>query len=178
MSLLRACFAAGALALSAMAACNYTEGECYPRGQVPGDIGSGAGGDVILPSGAGGLGDAPPEPQNADDPPTPDCNIATQSPCYEKCLADYEEAAANCTKITSVQERQQCNDNAYSAYKNCRESCQEKANQECDDKYQNCIDNGASSCQEREGGKTLCQRCWERCNAGDAPSAKCQECKF
>jgi hypothetical protein len=49
---------------------------------------------------------------------------------------------------------------------------------ECDDKYQDCVNNGPTSCLEREGGKTLCQRCWERCNAGDSASSKYRNCKF
>jgi hypothetical protein len=49
---------------------------------------------------------------------------------------------------------------------------------DCDDKYQDCISNGPASCLKEEGGKTLCQRCWERCNAGDSPSARCRKCKF
>lgn len=49
---------------------------------------------------------------------------------------------------------------------------------ECDDKYQDCIDSGPKSCLKQRGGKTLCQRCWERCNAGDSPSAECRQCRF
>lgn len=42
-----------------VAACNYTVGECYPRGEADGsaEVGVGAG---VGPSGAGGYGDMPP----------------------------------------------------------------------------------------------------------------------
>lgn len=59
-------------------ACNYTEGECYPRGQGGGN--AGVGGSIIVPDGAGGFGDVPPEPQGATDTP-PDCNIVPESAC-------------------------------------------------------------------------------------------------
>lgn len=45
------------------AACNYTVGECYPRGQGDGDTGAGAG--VVTSGAGGGSGDTPPkEPQD------------------------------------------------------------------------------------------------------------------
>jgi hypothetical protein len=47
--------------LSSATACNYTVGECYPRGQSDGS--AGVGGGVLLPSGVGGYGDTPPQPQ-------------------------------------------------------------------------------------------------------------------
>jgi len=51
------------------AACNRTEGECYPRGEggAAGPGGPGAGGGPIVPGGPGGNGDVPPEPQGAGD---------------------------------------------------------------------------------------------------------------
>jgi RHS repeat-associated protein len=49
---------------------------------------------------------------------------------------------------------------------------------DCDDKYRACINHGPTECQRVEAGKTQCQRCWERCNAGDAPSRKCRKCGF
>jgi hypothetical protein len=49
---------------------------------------------------------------------------------------------------------------------------------ECDDKYQDCIDRAPSSCLRKSGGKTKCQQCWERCNAGDSPSDECRKCLF
>lgn len=63
--------------LAAAAACNYTDGQCYPRGEVPGG-GAGGQGGVIVPGGPGGFGDVPPDPQDADDPP-PDCDMPDET---------------------------------------------------------------------------------------------------
>jgi hypothetical protein len=49
---------------------------------------------------------------------------------------------------------------------------------DCDRKYQDCINNAPTSCLKRSGGKTQCQRCWERCEAGDPPSGACRNCRF
>lgn len=71
---------AAGLAVAAMldiAACNYTEGECYPREDIEGTGSDGAGGGPILP-GWGGYGDAPPEPQDATEPPPLNCNKTEQ----------------------------------------------------------------------------------------------------
>ena len=65
------------IAIPSIAACNYTVGDCYPRGQGEGNAGVGGGG-VILPSGAGGLGDAPPEPGGASGSLA--CNASEESP--------------------------------------------------------------------------------------------------
>jgi hypothetical protein len=106
------------------------------------------------------------------------CNIATQSPCEEKCQADYEDAALECGKIEDAAQRKTCQDNAYATYKECRTSCASISTPACDDKYQACMDNGPSSCRAVSGGKTVCNRCWERCNAGDSPSSACKKCMF
>ncbi len=161
------------LACGFVAACNYDTGECYLRD----GRGAGAGGGIVTP-GSGGFGDVPPEPQGAEDPTPPECKIATQSPCYEKCQADYEAAATACTKIVDAAQKRSCDEGAYAAYKSCRGTCQQTANTDCDDKYQDCVDNGPTKCLKKSAGKTVCYRCWERCNAGDGPSAGCRDCKF
>jgi hypothetical protein len=60
-----------AIILMGITACNYTVGECWPRGEG-GGTGSesvAAGGGIIIPTGVGGFGDAPPkQPQDATDP--------------------------------------------------------------------------------------------------------------
>jgi hypothetical protein len=67
----------GVITLGGFTACNYTVGECYPRGEADGaaDVGVGVG-----PSGAGGYGDMPPggggTGANA-------CNAAPDSPSGE-----------------------------------------------------------------------------------------------
>jgi hypothetical protein len=38
--------------------------------------------------------------------------------------------------------------------------------------------NGPKSCLAEEAGKSVCNRCLERCNAGDSPSSKCRKCLF
>jgi hypothetical protein len=69
-----------ALAAPCFAACNYTDGACWPVGQTDGNAGVGTG--VVVPSGAGGsLGDAPSQgtsgaacnstPSNGDTDTTP-----------------------------------------------------------------------------------------------------------
>ncbi|WP_050431323.1 RHS repeat-associated core domain-containing protein [Chondromyces crocatus] len=58
--------------------------------------------------------------------------------------------------------------------------CEETAvsDSSCDERYQACIGNAPRSCMQYEAGKTKCQRCWERCNAGDSPSRSCKKCLF
>jgi hypothetical protein len=99
-------------------------------------------------------------------------------PCDAKCESDYEDAAAVCGRMQNDGKRMVCENKAHAIYKSCRANCAASANTSCDDKYQDCIDDGPSSCLKRSGGKTLCQRCWERCNAGDSPSSACKTCLF
>ena len=62
-----------------VAACNYTVGECYPRGQGDGSAGVGGGDVILIPSGAGGgLGAEPPEPGGATGAIA--CNAPEESP--------------------------------------------------------------------------------------------------
>jgi hypothetical protein len=74
------------------AACNYTDGECYPRD--PGGENAGVGGSVIIPTGVGGYGDVPPEPQDAtgaSEPPV--CNAGEETPAGAevRCLVPGSE---------------------------------------------------------------------------------------
>jgi hypothetical protein len=63
-------------AVSLWAACSRDVGECW----LPSEDGQGAvGGGPIIPAGAGGFGDVPPEPQNADAPP-PACEESEEEP--------------------------------------------------------------------------------------------------
>jgi hypothetical protein len=61
-------------AILGIAACNYTDGQCYRREDVEGPGSDGAGGGPIVP-GWGGYGDVPPTPQDADDPQPVDCDL-------------------------------------------------------------------------------------------------------
>jgi hypothetical protein len=80
------------LAISYVTACNYTVGECYPRGQSGGTTGAGAGsGSTAVGVGASASGDyaadPPKQPQDATNPP-PDCNSppdATELGTYIRC---------------------------------------------------------------------------------------------
>ncbi|XXX74697.1 hypothetical protein WMF30_44310 [Sorangium sp. So ce134] len=149
-------------------------GDCYLRGEGS----DGAGGGILLPSGVGGFGDAPPEPRDGVDAPPAVCNIAAESPCNEKCQADYEDAAAQCGKTDDEAQRRACQDGAHATYQSCRASCQQSGSDSCDEKYQDCQNNGPTSCLKKVGGQSLCQRCWERCRAGEPPSSQCRTCKF
>lgn len=125
-----------------LAACNYTDGECWPRSED--GMGSGVGGGAIVP-GQGGYGDLPPEPQDASEPPPPDCLASAQAECYEKCLAKYESAAAECNKIEDDSQRAICRSAADVAHATCRAGCQRNEN--------DCLE----VCKEG------CDRDWERC---------------
>jgi hypothetical protein len=76
----------------------------------------------------------------------PDPCIMPQSPCNEKCLADYEAAAGECGKIENEAQRKTCQDGAYAHYKGCNNNCQqqsddkEKCKQACDRAYDKCMD--------------------------------------
>jgi hypothetical protein len=87
----------------------------------------------------------------------------------EKCNTDYENAAIECSKNENDAQRKTCQDGAYAAYRSCHDNCQRTSNSKCDDKYQDCIQSGPNSCLKKVAGKSLCNRCWERCNAGDSP---------
>lgn len=143
--------------------------------------GFGGGGTIPIGAGVGATsGDfpSPPPRRPLDFGDAPNPCIAAQSPCDEKCNADYENAAIECSKNENDATRKTCQDGAYAVYRSCHENCQQKSNSNCDDKYQDCIQNGPTSCLKKSGGKSLCQRCLERCNAGDSPSNTCRTCKF
>jgi len=137
----------------ALASCNYDDGACYPRDQG----GNGVGGGVIVAAGAGGFGDVPPDPQDATDPIPPECLDATESPCVNKCLADYVDEAAKCGKIENETERRACQDVAYLGYKSCGLNCTKKQN--------DCLDH----C------KDLCVQIWEGCTDACGKDNVCKE---
>lgn len=157
-------------------------GTCYqnPAG--------GAGGAGYIPiadvgvAASGAYGTEPPkQPLEGDfDGPylPPDCYIVPATPCDEKCLSDYKDAAAECGKIENDAQRRTCQGSAHGSYQNCRVNCSQNSNGTCDEKYQYCLNYAPTSCLKREGGKTLCQRCLERCNAGDSPADRCRYCGF
>lgn len=81
MNSVRLLFCIAATASLNVMACNYTEGECYPRDQVI-ETG-GVGGGPIIPTGVGGFGNVPRQPQDATgDAPrhSLECNAAEEAP--------------------------------------------------------------------------------------------------
>jgi len=160
------------IASSTFAACNYTEGQCYYLGEDGTGAGVGVGGGVIVTNGAGGFGNVPPEPQGADDLPPPDCNIVKDTPCKEKCLADYIAAAEKCTEIKDDAQERTCDENAFARYSSCRANCTQqesdckKCKLDCDAEHDNCHakckDAGCHAACNEEYGK-----CLKQC--GDCP---------
>jgi hypothetical protein len=153
-------------------------GSCYPNPAG----GAGGADSVTVGVGVGATtsGDfiSPPPGGPLDYGGEPNPCIEPQGPCNEKCLADYEAAAGECGKIQDDAQRRTCQDSAHASYQSCRGSCSQQLNADCDEKYQYCLNYAPTSCLAREGGKTLCQRCLERCRAGDSPSDRCRKCGF
>lgn len=138
-------------------ACNYTDGQCWPRSQD--GPGSGAGGGVVVPGG-GGYGDVPPAPQDATEPPPADCLQVPQGPCYEKCLSVYQDNSDKCAGIEDAAQRDICQMAAYTAYKTCRDGCQRQEN----------------DCKER--CKKQCDKIHDRCHADckkNDPTSACHD---
>jgi hypothetical protein len=174
-----------AITLGEIAACNYTVGECYYLGEGGGSGSEAvtAGGGVIIPtgpSGAGGFGDAPPkQPQDATNPPPPDCNIVEDTPCNEDCLKDYDAAALKCGQIENEAQRRACQDSAHAAYKSCRADCERNSNRTCHEKWEDCQNYGPWSCRRpNPGSESKCYQCRDQCNSGAPPSGACRKCLF
>jgi hypothetical protein len=170
-----------------LAGCNFDVGDCYLRSEGESGAGgviltaTGVGGYGFGPTGAGGFGPVPPlEPQDMDPPSPPVCNIASQTPCEEKCEADSESDNIQCGKMESEAQRAACQDSAYARYKGCREGCERTSNKSCDEKYQDCVNRGPWSCARPGSGSdgTKCRTCFRRCESGDPPSSDCKKCLF
>lgn len=83
-----------------VSACNYDTGECFLRDEG----GEGVGGGVITP-GAGGFGEAPPEPQGAPAPANP-CSRTAECTVTWKAGSDVCEGrgtAGSCTTLLQCQ---------------------------------------------------------------------------
>lgn len=76
-----------------VAACNYDTGECYLREEE----GAGAGGHIV-PTGAGGFGDVPPEPQDTADPAA---GCAPDRSCTDMYV-DCREKGSSCNRQIDV----------------------------------------------------------------------------
>jgi hypothetical protein len=162
-------------------ACNYTpEGECFYRDEL-GDV-EGVGAGPIYPTGGvGGYGSVPLEPQSAPDRPPPICNIISAGPCDDKCQAEYEKASSACARVEDAAQRRACQDKAHAEYRACQEKCEQEASRTCREKWDDCIDGitGPYWCRlPGSGSSSYCDVCWQGCNSGDPPSAKCRKCGF
>jgi hypothetical protein len=143
--------------------------------------GSGGGGTIPIGAGVGATsGDFPADPPRRplDYGEAPNPCIEPQSPCDEKCLTSYEASAIACSKIANDAQRKTCQDGAYASYRSCHDGCRQASDSTCAEKFQNCSNYAPKSCLAKEAGKSVCNRCLERCNAGDSPSNKCRKCLF
>jgi hypothetical protein len=81
---------------------------------------------VLVPTGVGGYGDVPKEPQSA--PPDPDeamCNRISGGPCDDKCQAGYDDASSACSTIEDAAQRRACQDKAHEIYWACKQNCEQ-----------------------------------------------------
>lgn len=128
-------------------ACNFDAGECY----VPGQEGEGAGGGVIISSGAGGFGDVPPEPQNAPDDFDP-CSTRTA-----ECKVNWKAGSDVCKSHGTT--------GACTTLYQGEHATLDEAKDRCEKAYGVGNDSGAQSCGP-------CQ--WERGAKGD-PVEECKK---
>lgn len=146
--------------MSVLTACNYTEGQCWIDGEGAGSVG--AGGGPLVP-GWGGFGEVPPEPQGVGDPLPPDCNIVKDTPCKEKCLADYVAAAEKCTELKDNEaQKRTCDEAAFARYASCREECVKQEN--------DCLEHCKQLCDQ------IMDKCKEDCKNDPNPSACRSRC--
>lgn len=155
-------------------------GTCY---QNPAGGAGGAGSMPIGDVGASASGDyADPPRQPQDNPygpyPPPECEIVSDTPCNEKCLSDYKDAAEACGKIEGASQRRTCQDEAHARYESCRASCQ-TANKTCTDMYVACQDKGMPCRRQIDKKKTLCEFCRDDCqNERPYKYSECYKCGF
>lgn len=92
--------------------------------------------------------------------PSPAAANAPDTPCNEKCHADYIEDAVKCGKIMENQEAYYaCHNKAYERHKSCRQSCTQKEN--------DCL----------EACKDLCYQIMDRCKGDCATHPNPRECR-
>lgn len=159
-------------------ACNYTDGECFPREELYETAGAGGGPIVPTGVGVGGYGSVPFEPQNVDPDQEPVCNIISGGPCDDECQAQYDVDSIACADIKDDAQRRACQDTAHASYRDCQEKCEmEGANRACIRKYVKCQQYAPFWCRSG-GGYTVCAQCHDRCRSGDPPSSECAQCGF
>ncbi len=107
----------------------------------------------------------------------PVCEIEAQSPCEEKCQAEYDAAALECGSIQIEADRKSCQDGAYAAYKECRAAC--TTSRSCTDMFVACQDKGMPCTRKIEWKKTLCEYCRDDCqNKRPYKYDECYKCGF
>ncbi len=152
--------------------------ECWPNtsggfggsGTIP--IGAGVGatsGDFFAPPPRGPLdygGDANP------------C-VVKESPCNEKCLADSEAAAIECSKLGSEAQRKTCQEGVYEVYRGCRKKCQQSDSSDCRERCKKLCDVIHDLCHADCTKYDPTPSCHARCNNDyGACLKKCdQDCK-
>ncbi|MFT3766697.1 MAG: hypothetical protein QM820_14455 [Minicystis sp.] len=162
-------------------ACNTVDAsECW----VNTSGGFGGGGTIPIGAAVGATsGDFPAVPPSGplDYGDVPNPCIAPQDSCNEKCEAQYDEAAAACSKEQIEAQRKACQDGAYTAYKNCRADCLSKT---CTDMFDACQDIGGGCTKGYPGcdkyGQSSCGTCFKACKSGASypPACRCHECGF
>ncbi len=107
----------------------------------------------------------------------PVCEIEAQSPCNEKCQADYDAAALQCGSIQIEADRKSCQDGAYEAYKQCRAAC--TTSRSCTDMFVACQEKGKPCTRTIEGSSTLCDICRADCKVKKHYTfSECYTCGF
>ncbi|MDC3954572.1 hypothetical protein [Polyangium jinanense] len=166
---------------SCFMACNYTDGECFPREELYETVGAGGGPIVPTGVGAGGYGQVPFKPQSVDPDQEPVCNIISGGPCDDKCQAQYDADSIECAKIADDAQRRACQDTAHAKYKACQDNCEHGAIITCHDKYMWCIEHAPfHPCMHTipKTSDTVCRFCQKECERGAYPSSDCRACGF
>ena len=107
------------------------------------------------------------------DSPPPDCNIVKDTPCNEKCLADYVAAAEKCTELKDDEaQKKTCDEKAFAAYSSCRDNCRNVLD-DCYDKCDAIADKEREKCEKMAPGpgRAKCNQavqeqwaaCYEEC---------------
>lgn len=80
-------------------------------------------------------------------PPPPAAAIVPDTPCNEKCLADYTAAAVKCTEFKNNEAAHNtCNDAAHERYLKCRSACQTLG--KCEEKCWDAHNEGMKKCDK------------------------------
>lgn len=99
--------------------------------------------------------------------------IVADTPCNERCLADYVAAAEKCTEVKNEGARRTCNDEAHQRYVACRGDCKKTA--DCKELCKQLCEEIHRLCSEK------CKKpaCYEKCTRelGECLKKCDKECK-